>query len=96
MVSLWHKTPADYLGGGDAMKPSKQSSRKRPSGTAALRAAGKQHVALALPIETVAEIAAAAKLDGRHVSSFVVYYGLPHVMREVARLRQQFPDEFQP
>ena len=78
------------------MKPRKRPSRKRPSGAAALRAAGKQHVALSLPIETVAEIAAAAKIDGRHVSSFIVHYGLPHVMREVARLRQQFPDESQP
>jgi len=73
-----------------------KKARKRPSSTAALRAAGKQPVALSLPIETVAEIAAAAKLDGRHVSSFIVCYGLPHVMREVARLRQQSPDEFQP
>jgi hypothetical protein len=53
-------------------------------------------VALALPIATVAEIAAAAKIDGRHVSSFIVHHGLPHVMREVARLRQQSPDESQP
>jgi hypothetical protein len=72
------------------MKP-KKPSRKRPSGAAALRAAGKQHVALALPIETVAEIAAAAAIDGRHVSSFIVHYGLPAVMREVARLRQIAP-----
>jgi hypothetical protein len=78
------------------MKPSKQSSRKRPSSTAALRAAGKQPVALSLPIEAVAEIAAAAAIEGRHVSAFIVHHGLPHVMREVARLRQQFPDEFQP
>ena len=73
-----------------------KKARKRPSGAAALRAAGKQHVALSLPIETVAEIAAAAKIDGRHVSSFIVHYGLPHVMREAVRLRQQSPDEFQP